>query len=106
MKVNVVTVLYAPAIGKPEMVQGIRTKLEAERWGEKHGYATVYWLKSRERAYADRFSKRVNEIAEEIQRKSIHILKNAESGQGMVEFLAWLALVVAILICAMQGKPW
>ena len=36
-KVRVVDVKLAPAIGKPQMQQGIRSKEAAEKWGRKNG---------------------------------------------------------------------
>ena len=52
--VNVIEVKFPPAIGKVEMMQGIRTKEAAAIWAQKRGYARVFWLKSRERVYAEK----------------------------------------------------
>jgi len=49
-----------PAIGKPQMMGGIRSKAEAERWAEKNGYKTVYLWINRQRVYADKHSKKVD----------------------------------------------
>jgi hypothetical protein len=51
-KVERVTI--PPAIGKPEMMQGIRTAEGAAKWGEKNGYSLVYFLQKKERVYADK----------------------------------------------------
>ena len=77
--VNVIPVKEAPAIGKPEMMGAIRDKAEAASWGEKNGYAVVYFLQSRQRVYADKLSKRVDVLAEQVQSKSDHLVLMAES---------------------------
>ena len=65
-KINVQTVTTAPGIGKPEMLGGIRSKEAAAEWADKNGYATVYWFKSRERVYADKLTKQVDVLAEQL----------------------------------------
>jgi hypothetical protein len=55
--IKVETVTAPPAIGKPEMTQGIRTEEGARKWAAKHGYDKVWWLKKRERVYADKTAK-------------------------------------------------
>jgi hypothetical protein len=60
-KVKVNEVSEAPAIGKPEMQQGIRTKEAAERWAIRNGYAVVYFFKKHERVYADKTSRQVSQ---------------------------------------------
>jgi DNA repair protein RadC len=57
MKIIVNEVKEAPAIGKVQMQQGIRTKEEAMRWAEREGFAVVYLFKKHERVYADRTTK-------------------------------------------------
>ena len=54
--VKVHEVTEAPAIGKIVMMSGIRTKESAENWAIKNGYAEVWWWKSRERVYAQKYS--------------------------------------------------
>lgn len=71
-RVNVQIVNEAPAIGKPEMMGGIRSKEEAANWAEKHGYTVVYFWLSRQRMYADKLSKQV-------QSKSDHLVQSAEA---------------------------
>jgi hypothetical protein len=78
-KVKVIEVREAPAIGKPEMTSGIRTKEAAAEWGEKNGYAKVYFFKSRERVYADKLKKRVDVLAEQLATKSDHLVQLAEA---------------------------
>lgn len=56
-RVQVIEVNEAPAIGKPQMQQGIRTKDAAVRWAEREGYRVVYLFKKYERVYADKLSK-------------------------------------------------
>lgn len=97
-KVNVVPVTIPPAIGKVEMQQGIRSKEEAEHWADKHGYAVVYWLKSRQRVYADKLTKRVDVLAQEILTKSSRLVQVSEQGQGGVEVVLLIALVVIVVL--------
>lgn len=78
-KVTVMEVKFPPAIGKVEMMGGIRTKEAAEHWAQEHGYDTVYFLKSRERVYADRLTKRVDVLAQQVLTKSDHLVRLAES---------------------------
>lgn len=76
--VNVVMVKYPPAIGKPEMMGGIRSKEEAVNWAEKNGYSVVYLLQSRQRVYADKLTKRVDVLAKQVQTKSDHLVRSVE----------------------------
>jgi len=59
--VKVHEVTEAPAIGKPQMQQGIRSKEEAENWAKRNGYAEVYLFKKHERVYADKTSRQVSQ---------------------------------------------
>jgi hypothetical protein len=77
-KVNVVIVKFPPAIGKPEMMGGIRSKEEVVNWAEKNGYATVYFFQSRQRVYADKLTKDVATLAKQVQTKSNHLVQIAE----------------------------
>jgi len=54
---QVETVNLPPAIGKPEMMQGIRTREAAQNWGRKNGYKKVFWFAKKERVYADKTSR-------------------------------------------------
>lgn len=60
--IKVLTVTIPPAIGKPEMQQGIKSEASARTWAQKRGYTTVYWYKSRERVYADKAEKRAAQL--------------------------------------------
>lgn len=95
--VNVVEVKSAPAIGKPEMLTGIRTREAAQAWGAKRGYATVYFWKERERVYADKLSKDVAFLAKQVETKSDHLVEMAERGCGLLEFILLIALVVLVI---------
>ena len=77
-KVNVVIVRFPPAIGKPEMMGGIRSKEEAVNWAEKNGYAVVYFLQSRQRVYADKLTKDVATLAKQVQTKSNQLVQMSE----------------------------
>ena len=76
--VNVQIVKEAPAIGKPQMQGGIRSKEEASNWAKKNGYSVVYLWLSRQRVYADKLSKQVDVLAEQVQTKSDHLVQLAE----------------------------
>ena len=58
---------------------GIADKDAAQRWGEKNGHAVVYFLSSKQRAYADHLQVRVDVKAEEIESKSEDLLHTAEA---------------------------
>ena len=92
-RIHVVEVAYPPAIGKVQMQQGIRTKDEAQSWADKNGYAIVYWLKNRQRVYADKTSK--------FEKKPVM----SENGQGAADFLAVIAVLAFVaLFLSMCGK--
>ena len=77
-RVNVQIVKFPPAIGKPQMMGGIRSKEEAASWAEKNGYTVVYFLQSRQRVYADKLSKQVDVLSQQVQSKSDHLVLSAE----------------------------
>lgn len=97
--VKVYEVNEAPAIGKPEMMSGIRTKDAAERWAEKNGYTTVYWFKRYERVYADRLSRQPLAISDQQ-------LVLCEQGSSCLEFVFLLAVVVFVLVVVLKDVPW
>lgn len=106
-KVTVMDVKFPPAIGKVEMMSGIRTKDEAISWANKQGYTTVYFLKARERVYADRLTKNVAALAKKIQTSSENLLRLSEEGKGCLEIILLLALVVLIVVAmGKAGIPW
>lgn len=90
--VKVHEVNEAPAIGKPEMQQGIRTREAAETWAIKNGYTVVYLFKKHERVYADKTSRKLLAISDQ------PLLAASEQGQGLIELLFWVALVLFVLI--------
>ena len=90
--VKVHEVNEAPAIGKPEMQQGIRSKEAAENWAIKNGYTVVYLFKKHERVYADRLSRQQ--------------LVLGEQGSSCLEFIFLLALVVFVLVVVLKDVPW
>jgi hypothetical protein len=61
---KVVEVKGAPELKAPAMLSGIRDTQGAERWGERYGYATVYFWSSRQRVYAEKLLTHVEEKAE------------------------------------------
>ena len=52
--IKVVEVKAAPELKAPAMLSGIRDRQAAEKWGERHGYATVYFWSGRQRVYAEK----------------------------------------------------
>lgn len=90
--VKVHEVNQAPAIGKPEMQQGIRTREAAENWAIKNGYTVVYLFKKHERVYADKTSRQQ--------------LVFGEQGSSCLEFVFLLALVVFVLVVVLKDVPW
>lgn len=105
-KVIVKVVGEAPAIGKPQMMGGIRSKEEAEAWAVREGYTLVYLWKARERVYADKLTKRVDVLAEQIQTKSGRLLELSQVGQGWAEWLIIAALLVLVIIFAGDALGW
>ncbi len=90
--VKVHEVNEAPAIGKPEMQQGIRTREAAETWAIKNGYTVVYLFKKHERVYADKTSRQQ--------------LALGEQGSSCLEFVFLLAVVVFVLVVVLKDVPW
>lgn len=90
--VKVHEVNEAPAIGKPEMKQGIRTREAAENWAIRNGYTVVYLFKKHERVYADRLSRQQ--------------LVLGEQGSSCLEFVFLLAVVVFVLVVVLKDVPW
>ncbi len=79
MRVNVLIVRRAPDLKHPVIVSGIRDRAAAQAWGEKNGHAVVYYLKQKQRAYADQMATRVDQIAGTMQKQSKQLLKDAEN---------------------------
>ena len=77
-KTIVVEVKKTPSLLAPAMLSGIRDKSAAQSWGEKNGYAVVYFLAKRQRVYAERLMVRVDEKAEEIEQASAELVSVAE----------------------------
>jgi len=104
-KVNVQFVTVPPAIAKIDLVSGIRTKEEAERWGGKHGYPTVYWLKSRQRAYAEKMQRH---LPQSVTKETKGLFAPSEQGGSLLENAILAGLVVLILywLGKFLGVPW
>ena len=81
MKTNVIEVKETPSLKKPALCQGVRDKKAAQAWGEKNGYATVYFLAKRERVYAEKMLARVDVQAEDIEQTSAELLTMAEGAR-------------------------
>ena len=103
-KIQVVPVTEPPAIGKPQMMSGIRSKEAAQSWAAKNGYPTVYWFQKRERVYADKLS-RIDTTALTIQQKSQDLLQLSENGGACLTFMLMLAFVLA-LVFLLKDIPW
>ena len=95
-KVIVHDVKEAPAIGKPEMMGGIRSKEAAAFWAIKNGYMVAYWWRARERVYADKLTKDVAMLAKQVETKSGHLVQMAEQGGALLEFAV---ILVFGLLC-------
>ena len=96
--VKVHEVNEAPAIGRPEMQQGIRTREAAENWAIKNGYTVVYFFKKHERVYADKTSRQPLAIPQGDAISDQPLMAASEQGQGLIELLFWVALVLFVLI--------
>lgn len=96
-KVKVNEVKEAPAIGKPEMMSGIRTKEAAESWARKNGYSAVYWFRKYERVYADKSEKQPASSGQQ--------LVLSEQGNGCLEFMFLLAVVAFVLVVLLKDVP-
>lgn len=92
-KVNVMVVTVPPAIGKVEMMQGIRSKDEAQNWAERNGYPVVYWLKTRQRVYADKTSKV----------RADPLFAPSEKGQSALDVALFLLVLIVIVIWIATG---
>jgi hypothetical protein len=79
MKTIVIEIKQIPNLLQPEMCSGVRDKKSAESWGEKHGYATVYFMARKERVYAEKLLKRVDVKAGEIETASAELVVMAEA---------------------------
>lgn len=76
---KVIEVKQAPNMPNPFIQQGIRDKAAAEAWGQKNGHAFVYYLPRKQKVYAARLLQKVDEQAQEIEKKSEQLLMFAES---------------------------
>ncbi len=104
-KIEVVIVHYPPAIGKPEMMQGIRTREDAASWAVKRGYKTVYYLKNRQRVYADKTS-RIDTQAGIIEQKSNVLLGLSERGESLLGVVLFLLFVATVILVLLRDWPW
>jgi len=67
-----------PALKTPDFVYGVKDRAAAQAWGEKHGYAIVYFWPRRNRAYAEKLTEQVDAQAKKIERASIALNKAIE----------------------------
>ena len=81
------------------VMQGIRTKEEAEHWAEKNGFLTVYWIKNRQRVYAFRNNDHPVAVSQPLFAPS-------ERGQGLLEFLFCLAIVAIVIFVVLKDRKW
>jgi hypothetical protein len=94
--VKVIEIKERPAQSEPPkmIMNGIRTKAEAEQWGAKYGFSLVKWLKSKERAYG---MQTIADDAQALEHKSATLLACAEKGQGLLEMMVCTAIVFIVL---------
>lgn len=74
MKPKIILVKQAPTISNPIIQNGFRDRQAVESWAVKHGYATVYYMEARQRIYADR-SQRMVEQARKLKGDSKALVK-------------------------------
>ena len=113
-QVKVIDVKFPPTIGKVDFLSGIRNKEEAQRWGEKHGYLTVYFLANRQRVYAERKTVISDQLAVDSDQQSVSFapsvsnqpLAVSEKGQGLVEYIMILVFVAIVIFVICKDWPW
>ena len=81
LKTKVIEVKEVPSIKHLDTLSGIRDKAQAEAWGMKYGYPTVYFTASKQRVYADKLSARVDKKAEALESGIIKMRVTAEDIQ-------------------------
>jgi len=65
---KVINVSGSPILGgkltlkNPDFMYGVKDRAAAQAWGEKHGYAIVYFWPRRNRAYAEKLTARVEAL--------------------------------------------
>ena len=79
LKVNVIMAKDAPVLKNPEILQGIRDRAGAETWGMKNGFSTVYFIARKQRVYAERLLKRVDQQAKQIEMASKQLTLREEA---------------------------
>lgn len=77
-KIKVIEIKEAPKLKSPVMLSGIRDKPAAQAWGEKNGYAIVYFNAKKQRVYAEKLMVRVDAQAKKIEKASANLVKAAE----------------------------
>lgn len=82
--------------------RGIRTKEAAEKWAVHYGFTTVYWIRSEEKVYG---VKSIANDAEALEQNNTMLSAVSEQGQGLIEVLFLVAVVVFVLIYACP-KSW
>jgi hypothetical protein len=68
-----------PVLKNPIIVAGIKDRLAAQAWGERNGFATVYFWPRRNRVYAEMLQAQVDVVAQKIEQASIELLADAEA---------------------------
>lgn len=106
LKVQANVVTQVPQLTAPVFVSGIRDVPQAREWGEKHGYSVVYFLASKQRAYADRLATNVAEQAKQIERKSAALVVHAENGGAEVEIAVFALLVLFLIVFLGERLGW
>lgn len=91
-KSHVIEVKEAPLLSMPDILQGIRDAESARRWGEKNGYLTIYFLKSRQRVYADKIHIHDNKS------KGAELVGFSEAGNTLAEFAFVIVFFLSIYL--------
>jgi len=50
----------SPDLKNLDFMCGVKDRMAAQAWGEKHGYAIVYFWPRRNRAYAEKLTARID----------------------------------------------
>lgn len=74
-RVEIVTA--APRLPRMDLLSGIRDKVAAKAWGDKHGYSAVFFWPSRQRVYAERMAQVVEQAAA-LEAQSAELVQFAE----------------------------
>jgi hypothetical protein len=76
---KVIEIKETPSLKNPAIMVGIRDKAAAQRWGEKNGYAVVYFITRRQKVYAEKLTAKVDALAKDLHARSAELREMAET---------------------------